>query len=432
MSSDSTATNGITSNPNADLKASGNVDKRERNKRECTQYFQRNLAQLKPHIKKTTTTPSGQIVDWILPEAQGTVAEPPPSPQDVSPLDASKAETPQQSKLGGKPTAAATPELELPGVESGPDGTVPILRQQLELLNFNKSLEQRLSKTGVAKSREELTAAPAAPAPHWYASTAQAVPNFGGEAYFSTFKSFVQSNSDFSLLQVAVVKDNVVSIPTADKRQTVEAGWINYPAQVQQPHLFTFYTTNGYASFGDNVSGWNRDVKGWVQYDKTIFPGTVFTPLSVDGGDQHDIKIWYKLYRDNWWLSVMDRWIGYYPASLFRAHTTNPAQTLSAGSDEIAFYGEIFDSDGGPGPTTTDMGSGEYAETRWTHAAFVRNIQYQAGSGDGNSQTDYDGSGQVIVSDPKRYDIETHFKSGSSWGSYFWVGGPGAGGKIGA
>jgi hypothetical protein len=401
-----------------------NVEKREQNKREYTAYFQHKAAQLAPHIKKTTTTPSGQVLDWILPEAQGSIAEPPPAPEGVTASVVDNGAPAAQRVLIDRPTASAVPELELPGVEKGPAGTVPILRQNLELLSFNHSLTQRLSKKGPPTTPEATAAAPAAPAPHWYASSAQVVPNFGGQGYFSIFKAFVQSNADFSLLQTAVIKNNVQSNPGTDKRQTVEAGWINYPAQGPQPHLFTFYTTNGYAKFGDNISGWNTDVKGWVQTDATIHPGSVFSPISVDGGAQYDIQIRYTLYQDNWWLWVRDRYIGYYPAQLFRAN--RPDQTLATGADQINFYGEIFDADGGA--TTSDMGSGEFPQTRFGHSAYIRDIKYQSSNGD----VIYNGGAQIFISNPTRYNLEAHFNSGDpNWGSYFWVGGPGAGGIIG-
>lgn len=44
----------------------------------------------------------------------------------------------------------------------------------------------------------------------------------------------------------------------------------------------------------------------------------------------------------------------------------------------------------------------------------------------GGTMADYDG-GSGWASDPTLYDIQTQMRSGSSWGSYQWVGGPGAG-----
>ena len=39
----------------------------------------------------------------------------------------------------------------------------------------------------------------------------------------------------------------------------------------------------------------------------------------------------------------------------------------------------------------------------------------------------YDGSDEIYESDPDMYGIESHFNSGSSWESYVYLGGPGAG-----
>lgn len=197
------------------------------------------------------------------------------------------------------------------------------------------------------------------------------------------------------MLQTAVTKSNVPmpNNPTVSGGQTLEAGWINYPQQVAAPHLFTYYTTCNYQCSGDNQGGWNRDQAGWVQVDTTYFPGTVFTPLSVDGGQQVEMQIEYQLFSGNWWLFVVDRWIGYYPASLFSAGEANAAVTLAQGSDTIYYYGEIYNSENAM--TTTDMGSGEFASAGSTHAAYIHNMvyldssvvahDYTAGFGDSDS-----------------------------------------------
>jgi hypothetical protein len=107
---------------------------------------------------------------------------------------------------------------------------------------------------------------------------------------------------------------------------------INYPNQVSPPHLFTFFTTDGYQSTANNKGGWNRDVAGWVQVDTQIFPGTTFAPLSTRGGAQYDVKIqWLLDGANNWWLFVLDRWIGYYPGTLFSAGT-DAGRSLQSGA----------------------------------------------------------------------------------------------------
>lgn len=70
--------------------------------------------------------------------------------------------------------------------------------------------------------------------------------------------------------------------PSKPCAQIIEVGWINYPAQVAQPHLFTFFNVDGYTQISDYKRGWNTEVKGWRQYEHTIFPGAVAGPLCVE------------------------------------------------------------------------------------------------------------------------------------------------------
>jgi hypothetical protein len=199
---------------------------------------------------------------------------------------------------------------------------------------------------------------------------------------------------------------------------------INYPNQVAAPHLFVYFTTDGYSSNADNKGGWNRDVQGWVQTDTSIFPGVSFSPLSTRGGAQYDLKIQWLLYQGNWWLFVLDRWIGYYPATLFGAGT-DASRSLQQGASHCYYYGEIYDSH--PQLTRTDMGSGNFPEAGFGQSAYIRNQVY---TDTGGADQAYDGSRGVVVSDSGRYRLSAAWNSGTTWGSYFYLGGPGAGGVI--
>jgi hypothetical protein len=353
-------------------------------------------------VVATTTTATGQILDWVPIESQGKIPRPPPL-----------------SLLKRTPNAqdAAVVQAIKPLV-SGPAGTVPILRAHGPTVPM-KRLPRPEDNNATSLFRRSYSGQ------HWYASTSQLVDNHGGQATYSVFKPFVQRSSDFSLLQVAVIRTNAAHAGTAPKTQTVECGWINYPDQVADAHLFSFYTTNNYESYGDNMCGWNRDVAGWVQYDKDIYPGIPFAPLATIGGPKYESDIGFLYYQGNWWLSVLGRYIGYYPGSLF-SPGVNPADTLNHHSDRINFYGEIYNSE--EEMTTTDMGSGEFPEAGFGEAAYLRKIGYYDTS---NHYQNYDGSQQVIVSDRNRYRLSAEWSSGSDWGSYFYIGGPGAGGVIG-
>ncbi|RDL35961.1 Carboxyl-terminal proteinase [Venustampulla echinocandica] len=353
------------------------------------------------NVLKTTVTDT-QTIDWISLDSQGEIAQAPP---------------PRTPRNTPRPLA----ELELPGAELGPPGTVPVSRADPDYLAKasakelpgTQSLKRQSSNAGV----------------HWYVSSNQTVDNIGGSCVFSLFAPFTERTADFSLLQTAVTRQNVLWTggrgPPTPITQTVEAGWINFIDQVAQPHLFTFYTTNGYIRDGDNQGGWNTEHTGWVQVDPTIHPGSVFTPLSTDGGAQNNLKIEYALFQDHWWLGVEDRWIGYYPASLFSSISSDPASTtLAGGSDSIHYYGEVFNSE--ETLTTTDMGSGQFANTGYGHAGYILNMTY---TNTNNVSTPY--NAVFTDTDVTRYTHEAHLLSGTDMGSYAFIGGPGAGGVVG-
>lgn len=86
-------------------------------------------------IVATTKTPMGQTVDWIPRESQGNVASPPPALQ-IKP---------------GDNVTSATAELHMEGAERGPEGTVPILRKNLDNLKFDEPLEKFLNKVRGAR-----------------------------------------------------------------------------------------------------------------------------------------------------------------------------------------------------------------------------------------------------------------------------------------
>lgn len=381
---------------------------------EVVEYLEARWARRR--VVATTRTPSGQVVDWVPRESLADeIAEP---PEEVE----------RPGELDGEWRDERVPfELELPGAEVGPEGTVPLLRVDLERIGRKLTLEELLNKYpreghyGVLGRIRDIESPEAGGTVHRYAATVQDVTTFGGEGNFSCFSPYTETAKDFSLGQIALSNDDTGA------RQTVEAGLQEYRHLYGdwRPHLFVFYTTNGYAKKGDDIGGYNQDVDGWVQYDDRIFPGALLSQYSVRGGAQFSLHIKFQLWRDNWWLKVGDRWVGYYPSWLFFGGKGKSLfTTLGAYADKVHFYGEIADSTEVAGRTGTDLGSGHWPDRGWTWSAYQRNLRYQRDS-DGRME-DYDG-GTGWASDPDMYDIETHMRSGGSWGSYFWYGGPGAG-----
>jgi len=155
-----------------------------------------------------------------------------------------------------------------------------------------------------------------------------------------------------------------------------------------------------------------------VQYSSSIFPETRFSPTSVRGGSQYMIQLKVQLYQGNWWVRCNGEWVGYYPASLYST------SGLRSKADRVGWWGEVVDSSDHSANTKTDMGSGYYPYAGWTYSGYGHNLKYQSGTG--GSMSNYTG-GSSVVTNSTWYDVETHFSSGSTWESYMWLGGPGAG-----
>ncbi len=386
---------------------------RKANEQEIRAYFEARTSRLE--VAASTVTEHGQTIDWVPAESQtgdGRIASPPSD----SVSKKLREPAPEYSE------EAVRSPLELAEAKRGPTGTVPVVRKNLDGLAYRYDLKRFLSKTHghrVANLYGLTYPAPEPDGSHRYGSSAQDVIAFGAEGVFSCFDPYLETEGDFSLIQVALSNSDL------GFRQTVEAGWQEIKDIYGDwiPHLFTYYTTNGYTDDGDDVGGYNTDVDGWVQVDDSICPAITLVPYSERDGKQYRISLKYQLFENNWWLRCQDRWIGYYPATLFMGNQS-VFSTLGDHADYVGFYGEIFDSDEVGGRTRSDMGSGRWPETGWRSAAYIHNIRYQRDRS--GQMTVYDGSAGIFESDPDMYGIDAHFTPpDSSWGSYLYVGGPG-------
>src|SRR5580658_6963963 len=139
---------------------------------ELSQFLETRQSLLK--IVKTTTTPSGQILDWIPVESQvadGKIASPPPANSMPARAD---------DKL--KPVKAAGFELDDPAVERGPTGTVPLVRPDLARLTRNIALKDYVNKRGglmVNKDRPNKSASDPNPFGYFHALDSQNTKLYG-------------------------------------------------------------------------------------------------------------------------------------------------------------------------------------------------------------------------------------------------------------
>jgi hypothetical protein len=364
-------------------------------------------------VVATTRTPDGLAIDWVPRESQvrGGVIATPPDENVVLAL------------RGSRRARLAQPILARRDLRRGPEGTVPIARPVLRQIPAVR-LSQYLSKYGYDVITADLDNGISielpedGPSAHLYAASAQFDIAFGDEGWFSIHPTWVEWSNEFSLMQTALSNNE------SGVKQTLEVGWQVYRQLYGDwiPHLFIFYTTNGYKEQGNNKGGYNTDVTGWVQYDNVIFPKTTFAPLSTPGGAQQMIHIKVQLWRGNWWIRVQGRWMGYYPETLYQGGGST-FSSLGDHANRISFYGEITDQPRDKRGTKTDMGSGILANHGWRWSAFQRNLMRQSTRQGGMAAYD----GDSWATDSAKYSIDPHFKSGTDWGSYLWLGGPGAG-----
>ena len=239
---------------------------------------------------------------------------------------------------------------------------------------------------------------------HRWAWGEQQVANKGGDSRLNVWKPNV-APGNFSLSQHWYVGGN------EGNTQTVEGGWQVFPSKygTDNPALFIFFTPDNYAT-----GCYNLECKGFVQINNSWVLGGSLSPQSTDGGTQYIIRMQWQLYKNNWWLFVQGAGsyvaVGYYPGTLFKDGQ------MSKNAQFVKYGGETW-ADGND--KAGQMGSGQFANAGWTHAAYQRTIYY----------IDLSLTGQWTTLTPNQptascYTIDMHNNSAGSWATYFYFGGP--------
>jgi len=114
----------------------------------------------------------------------------------------------------------------------------------------------------------------------------------------------------------------------------------------------------------------------------------------------------------NWWLDYgPGNTLGYWPSSLL----TN----LKDNADKIEFGGEIVNTKSTGSHTSTQMGSGHYAEEGFGKASYVADMQVL----DADSKVMVSPNLQYFVASPNCYNI--YEENSKQDGKYLYYGGPG-------
>lgn len=281
-------------------------------------------------------------------------------------------------------------------------GTIPMRRVTLDQMSHFATLSEFLAKRPDVNSDAQADSeqpSVQAGAKH-YAFGDQPVNNRGGNSVINVWNP----NADFSLSQ------QWFSTGSGSTTQTVEGGWVKYPAKFgASSALFIYYTPDGYST-----GCYNLECGAFVQISSNWSLGGPFDYYSTLGGEQRAFYQQWKLYNGNWWFylrgpgNVMEP-VGYYPTSVFRGGQMATTATSATFGGEVELTGT-----GWP-----PMGSGQHASAGFTLAAYQNTIFYI-----GTDDVSYWSSLNTYRTSSCYSIAYTPASSGGSWGTYLYFGGP--------
>ncbi|KAG4377535.1 hypothetical protein GLYMA_18G142900v4 [Glycine max] len=360
----------------------------------------RNRLQLinKPPVK-TIQSSYGDIIDCVAshmqhafdhPQLKGQKPlDPPERPRGHNQMDDDLSDSFQLWSLSG---------------ESCPEGTIPIRRTTEEDMLRANSVRRFGRKKVINRVRRD-TSGNGHEHAIGYVTGDQ---YYGAKASINVWAPLVENPYEFSLSQMWVISGSF-----GDDLNTIEAGWQVSPELYgdSYPRFFTYWTTDAYQATGC----YNLLCSGFVQTNSKIAIGAAISPTSSYSGGQFDISllIWKQDPKHgNWWLEFGSGiLVGYWPSFLF-THLGDHASM-------IQFGGEIVNSGSSGSHTSTQMGSGHFAEEGFAKASYFRNMQV----------VDWDNNLiplsnlKVLADHPNCYDIQGGVNN--AWGNYFYYGGPG-------
>ncbi|KAG1359698.1 Histidinol-phosphate aminotransferase [Cocos nucifera] len=293
-----------------------------------------------------------------------------------------------------------------------PKGTVPIRRSSVDDVLRARSLYH------YGKKQQGVPLAGKVDAPdvvsgngheHAIAYTGNTQEIYGAKATINVWDPSVQMSNEFSLSQIWVLSGSF----DGSDLNSIEAGWQVSPELYgdSSPRLFTYWTSDAYQATGC----YNLLCSGFVQTNSRIAIGAAISPVSSYGGGQYDITIliWKDPKLGNWWMSFGDNMlVGYWPAELF-THLSDHATMVEWG-------GEVVNMRPNGGHTSTQMGSGHFAEEGFGKASYFRNLEVV----DSDNSLSSAQSISTLAENTNCYDIKSF--SNTDWGNHFYYGGPGS------
>ncbi|XP_019182031.1 PREDICTED: uncharacterized protein LOC109177177 [Ipomoea nil] len=346
----------------------------------------------KPAIK-TIQSPDGDLIDCVESHLQPAFDH--PQLKGNNPLEAP--ERPKGHNLGDE--AEKRFQIWSESGEWCPEGTVPIRRTREEDV-VRASSVRRFGRKIVRRNTMSTD--------HEHAvAFVNGDEYYGAKASINVWTPRVMEQYEFSLSQLWVISGSFDY-----DLNTIEAGWQVSTALYgdNNPRFFTYWTSDAYQATGC----YNLLCSGFVQTNNRIAMGAAISPRSSYNGRQFDIAImiWKDPKHGHWWLEFGPGIVvGYWPSFLF-TH-------LRSHASMVQFGGEIVNEGGRGYHTSTQMGSGHFADEGFRKASYFRNLK----------TVDWDNNLiplsnlHLLADHPTCYNI----RSGRNnvWGNYFYYGGPG-------
>ncbi|KAI9185866.1 hypothetical protein LWI28_011413 [Acer negundo] len=231
---------------------------------------------------------------------------------------------------------------------------------------------------------------------------------YGARATINVWDPSIQMVNEFSLSQIWILSGSF----DGSDLNSIEAGWQVSPELYgdSRPRLFTYWTSDSYQATGC----YNLLCAGFIQTNSRIAIGAAISPVSSFSTNQYDITIliWKDPKLGNWWMGFGENMlVGYWPAELF-THLADHATMVEWG-------GEVVNSRANGEHTSTQMGSGHFAEDGFQKASYFRNLEIVDSDNSLSSAQDI----SILAENTNCYNIKSSYNN--EWGIHFYYGGPG-------
>ncbi|KAL5712128.1 hypothetical protein ACHQM5_014328 [Ranunculus cassubicifolius] len=381
--------------------------------------IQRHLNKLNKPPLKTIQSPDGDIIDCVHRHKQPSLDHPllknhkiQRAPSERPRLNVINTETNVERNYNGSKEGLehAWQMWHQNGVKC-PKGTVPIRRSSVHDVLRAKSLYHFGKKPTKLLHPDRKVDAPDVVSgnghEHAIAYTGSSQEIYGAKATINVWDPKIEVVNEFSLSQMWVLSGDFDS-----DLNSIEAGWQVSPELYgdSRPRLFTYWTSDAYQATGC----YNLLCAGFIQTNSKIAIGASISPISSDSSNQYDITIviWKDPKLGNWWMGFGDNTlVGYWPAELF-THLADHATMVEWG-------GEVVNSRSNGEHTSTQMGSGHFADEGFRKSSYFRNLEIVDVD---NSLSSIRGI-SIMAENTNCYDIKSAYSK--DWGTYFYFGGPG-------